>query len=81
MNLRQWVRMDTKVRLLIEWSLVRIQPGEPAIFRRCKIAPRVSRELWTHQPPHRRHFIHMSVVRARCRQPVAAIGYATESYR
>ncbi|SHH16570.1 hypothetical protein SAMN05443248_3926 [Bradyrhizobium erythrophlei] len=38
MILRQWVRMDAKIRLLIEWSLVRIQPGEPKTdFPRLKL--------------------------------------------
>jgi hypothetical protein len=31
-------------------ALCAIQPGEPSIFRCCRIAPRVSRELCEHQP-------------------------------
>jgi hypothetical protein len=29
-------------RLLIEWSLVRIQPGEPQLLKYCEIAPPIS---------------------------------------
>jgi hypothetical protein len=33
--------MDAKIRLLIEWSLVRIQPGEPAKIKHLAKKPKI----------------------------------------